>query len=139
MRLTCPNCGAQYEVPDQVIPLDGRDVQCSNCGGTWFQDHPDNPQPAQAHVPPEAEDDLWDDQGEPDDDEYDYDPEPDYDDASDPEEDAHRAPPSRDVSVNDLLREEAEREARLRAAEQLIASGDLVRRVERRAGALRAF
>jgi len=43
MRLTCPNCGAQYEVPDEVIPFDGRDVQCSNCGDTWFQGHPDNP------------------------------------------------------------------------------------------------
>ncbi|SEL38921.1 MJ0042 family finger-like domain-containing protein [Roseovarius azorensis] len=40
MRLTCPNCGAQYEVPDEVIPEDGRDVQCSNCGDTWFQQHP---------------------------------------------------------------------------------------------------
>ncbi len=37
MRLTCPNCGAQYEVPDDVIPEEGRDVQCSNCGDTWFQ------------------------------------------------------------------------------------------------------
>ncbi len=37
MRLTCPNCGAQYEVPDDVIPTAGRDVQCSNCGNTWFQ------------------------------------------------------------------------------------------------------
>ena len=40
MRLTCPNCGAQYEVPDDVIPPEGRDVQCSNCGSTWFQDGP---------------------------------------------------------------------------------------------------
>ncbi|MEO3413358.1 zinc-ribbon domain-containing protein [Roseovarius sp. CAU 1744] len=40
MRLTCPNCGAQYEVPDEVIPETGRDVQCSNCGDTWFQLHP---------------------------------------------------------------------------------------------------
>ena len=37
MRLICPNCGAQYEVDDKVIPDDGRDVQCSNCGHTWFQ------------------------------------------------------------------------------------------------------
>lgn len=42
MRLTCPNCDAQYEVPDDVIPQDGRDVQCSNCGNTWFQAHPDH-------------------------------------------------------------------------------------------------
>ena len=40
MRLVCPNCGAQYEVPDDVIPETGRDVQCSNCGDTWFQKHP---------------------------------------------------------------------------------------------------
>ncbi len=38
MRLTCPNCDAQYEVADTVIPDDGRDVQCSNCGTTWFQE-----------------------------------------------------------------------------------------------------
>ena len=43
MRLTCPNCGAQYEVPDDIIPTAGRDVQCSNCGNTWFQTHPDHP------------------------------------------------------------------------------------------------
>ena len=41
MRLTCPNCGAQYEIPDDVLPEAGRDVQCSNCGDTWFQQHPD--------------------------------------------------------------------------------------------------
>ena len=37
MRLICPNCGAQYEVADDVIPENGRDVQCSNCGHTWFE------------------------------------------------------------------------------------------------------
>lgn len=37
MRLNCPNCGAQYEVADDVIPQDGRDVQCSNCAHTWFE------------------------------------------------------------------------------------------------------
>ncbi len=37
MRIICPNCDAQYEVPDEVIPPEGRDVQCSNCGNTWFQ------------------------------------------------------------------------------------------------------
>ncbi len=40
MRLICPNCGAQYEVDGSVIPADGRDVQCSNCGHTWFQRQP---------------------------------------------------------------------------------------------------
>lgn len=37
MRITCPNCGAQYEIDPRVIPDIGRDVQCSNCGHTWFQ------------------------------------------------------------------------------------------------------
>ena len=37
MRLTCPNCNAQYEVDEKVIPKGGRDVQCSACGHTWYQ------------------------------------------------------------------------------------------------------
>lgn len=37
MRLTCPNCGAQYEVPPEAVPAAGRDVQCSACGHTWFE------------------------------------------------------------------------------------------------------
>ncbi len=37
MRLICPNCDAQYEVDAAMIPASGRDVQCSNCGKTWFQ------------------------------------------------------------------------------------------------------
>ncbi len=37
MRLVCPNCGAQYEVDDRVIPDSGRDVQCSACGHGWYQ------------------------------------------------------------------------------------------------------
>lgn len=42
MRLICPNCAAQYEVPVDVIPKGGRDVQCSSCGHTWYQNHPDD-------------------------------------------------------------------------------------------------
>jgi predicted Zn finger-like uncharacterized protein len=37
MRLICPNCDAQYDIADDVIPEGGRDVQCSNCTHTWFQ------------------------------------------------------------------------------------------------------
>lgn len=37
MRLICPECAAQYEVDVSVIPEGGRDVQCSNCGHTWWQ------------------------------------------------------------------------------------------------------
>lgn len=40
MRLVCPNCGAQYEVDDRVMPELGRDVQCSNCGHAWFHTPP---------------------------------------------------------------------------------------------------
>lgn len=64
MRLICPNCGAQYEISDDVIPEDGRDVQCSNCGHTWFQepahkaqdsDLDDDPTPEDASLSPPAE------------------------------------------------------------------------------------
>jgi predicted Zn finger-like uncharacterized protein len=37
MRLICPNCSAQYEIDGSLIPDEGRDVQCSNCGQTWFE------------------------------------------------------------------------------------------------------
>ena len=48
MRLVCPNCGAQYEVEDRLIPRAGRDVQCSNCGHGWFQERarPEEAEPA---------------------------------------------------------------------------------------------
>ena len=37
MRLICPNCSAQYEIDATLVPDEGRDVQCSNCGHTWFE------------------------------------------------------------------------------------------------------
>ncbi len=36
MRLTCPNCGAEYEVPDGLVPEDGRHVQCTSCQTRWY-------------------------------------------------------------------------------------------------------
>ena len=103
MRLICPNCNAQYEVPENVIPVDGRDVQCSNCGHTWFQHHPDTDLGAQdvADAPLPAED--WS---------------PDIDDEV--EDAAVESPPPAarrelDPAVAEILREEAEREARARA------------------------
>ncbi len=132
MRLICPNCGAQYEVPDGVIPVQGRDVQCSNCGHTWFQPHPDDdPDLAEElgqdpnTLPQEPEDqedpqpdpipDYWDDP-------EDGDVEEDVEEEEDlplppmpPEKSAGRR--ELDPSVADLLREEAELEARLRARE----------------------
>ena len=58
MRLICPNCGAQYDVPDGAVPPAGREVQCSSCSHTWFEiEAPDatqmaTPQTA-AVIPPE--------------------------------------------------------------------------------------
>ena len=116
MRLTCPSCGAQYEVPDDVIPEEGRDVQCSNCGNTWFQAHDDSQSPealaAEAAAPkdavwhPEVESDIAD--------------QPSVNQGAAPGSTPPPAPPKRrelDPSVADILREEAELEARAREAE----------------------
>lgn len=56
MRLTCPNCAAEYEVPEAAIPAEGRDLQCSNCGHTWFFDPygaPEGQEPMARPKPPE--------------------------------------------------------------------------------------
>jgi predicted Zn finger-like uncharacterized protein len=55
MRITCPNCGARYEVDDTLIPETGRDVQCSNCGKGWFQAR--HPEPEAPEEPLEAAED----------------------------------------------------------------------------------
>ncbi len=124
MRLVCPNCGAQYEVDDRVIPESGRDVQCSNCGHTWFQlpkGHPDeageeagsdtpvSPPPEPAPEPaPEPEPEPV--------------PEPEPEPAPEPEAQPEPAPePARqplDEELARILREEAEREARERERER---------------------
>ncbi len=93
MRLTCPNCKAQYEVDDSVIPDGGRDVQCSACGHTWYQ------YPRNVALDMRAAD---------------------LDDEDEDENDGTAAtPPSGatpkiDKTVLDVLREEAEREMRER-------------------------
>lgn len=134
MRLTCPNCDAQYEVDDNAIPETGRDVQCSNCGHAWFQlpaeleddlateeqaadrapeaDKPatDGPAPAGRPAPDGAQDARSDDglDGDQDD---------------DPAEAAPLPPPlpgarrSLDDGLKRLLREEADRESAARKAE----------------------
>ena len=138
MRLICPNCSAQYEVPADVIPAEGRDVQCSNCQETWFQTHPDTePQtdvvqtlkehfaqtePEAAPIPPQS-----DAISEPDpiDDEFERALDQELDTIA---EDASEIAPSPsimherskreiDPSVADILREEAQREREQRAAE----------------------
>lgn len=40
MRITCPNCSAQYEIEARLLPDEGREVQCSSCGHVWFQTKP---------------------------------------------------------------------------------------------------
>lgn len=114
MRLICPNCGAQYEVPDGVIPEQGRDVQCSSCAHTWFQAHPDHDaeladelgqeRPSEPETVAEYEEEL---------------PQEAPFEEQAPAEDEPAAPARRelDPSIAELLREEAEFETQQRAAE----------------------
>ena len=95
MRLICPNCGAQYEVGADVIPDGGRDVQCSNCGHTWFE-NPDDPSA-------EAEDDGL--------------VEIPVAQAPPPSEPPVPVRTQLDPSIADILREEAAREEEARRAE----------------------
>ncbi|MEO0342890.1 MAG: zinc-ribbon domain-containing protein [Pseudomonadota bacterium] len=37
MRLECANCGATYDVADNAIPSEGREVQCAKCNHVWLQ------------------------------------------------------------------------------------------------------
>ena len=99
MRLICPNCGAQYAVADDVIPTEGRDVQCSNCAHTWFEvpgasENDGEPKPRRPRSEPAASTERIG---------------------------AAPKPPSErrkvDPSVADILREEAARETQRRQAE----------------------
>lgn len=114
MRVICPNCDAQYEVAEDAIPAEGRDVQCSNCGHAWFQPHPvieaetEEPEPPfgpapATMTPAPGPDDLPEPEPEPE-------PEP------APPVPPPVAPRRRvDDSVLSVLREEAAFEARARA------------------------
>ncbi|WP_323770522.1 zinc-ribbon domain-containing protein [Antarctobacter sp.] len=114
MRLICPNCGAQYDVPLEVIPEAGRDVQCSNCGHTWFQKRVSQ-DPAVQSAPASA-------------------PAPDAGPNAAPEPIAAPDLPDPDLptpkkkidpEMAELFREEREFEARQRAAEGLETQPDL--------------
>lgn len=102
MRLICPNCGAQYDVPDGSIPPAGREVQCSGCSHAWFEIKAPDTDTAPAIPVPDI-------------------PEPD---THEPATEAPPAPPSStvpprrpiDESVKAILREEAARDSNLPAA-----------------------
>jgi predicted Zn finger-like uncharacterized protein len=149
MRLICPNCDAQYEIDDHAIPTEGRDVQCSACGHTWRQPHPDaTPVPEvegqeagasraalAVHDPADAwldEENRWNEAEKSWDDEDPVVPaEPDTRKlstaigAASANVEPVRKPLKEDVAA--ILREEAEREARTRRAEagSLESQGDL--------------
>ena len=114
MRLTCPNCSAQYEVPDDVIPEEGREVQCSNCEETWFQEK----YPVASTSKPEAKPASAIEAAfaEPDEVKAEDAPEPEA--AKVEPEPAIEGPVGNvDPAVSSILKEEAAREAELRERE----------------------
>lgn len=52
IRLTCPECGAEYRVDAGAIPAGGREVECSSCGHGWHQ--PAAPAPDRTAGPSEG-------------------------------------------------------------------------------------
>jgi predicted Zn finger-like uncharacterized protein len=109
MKLICPKCQAQYEIPDVAIPDIGRDVQCANCNETWFQAHPDAKAPSgpDAAVADPAPSDPKS-----------SDPKPGDPPKSGDAPIAEPETPRRELSpaVTDILRQEAAREKEARAA-----------------------
>ncbi|MFN3937914.1 MAG: zinc-ribbon domain-containing protein [Gemmobacter sp.] len=124
MRIGCPNCDAQYEVPDSAIPPEGRDVQCSNCGHVWFQ-RPAGHEPA--HEPEPAPEDFGTEDATEEADEWSeiLTEEPEAADEHEQEREDETAPaaepsvPRRplDDALLAILKEEAERETKEREAE----------------------
>ncbi len=135
MRLICPNCGAQYEVDASVIPAGGRDVQCSNCGHTWYQRAPSRPVEAaeaeQVHADVETAEaaeteqeyyedaDLAPEAAASASDEFAEDAD---EDEIEPETPPASARSALDPEVSGILQEEAQREQAERAAEQSLAT-----------------
>jgi predicted Zn finger-like uncharacterized protein len=58
MRIACPNCAAEYEVPEAALAAGPRLLRCARCGHTFEAAAPPPPEPAPAPAPkpePEAE------------------------------------------------------------------------------------
>ncbi len=121
MRLVCPNCGAQYEVDDRVIPEAGRDVQCSACGHAWFQ-MPQGHEPATEGAP-EQDDALPPEEQEEEGEAVSGAQAPRQPEAEPTGEE--RPPREIDEGVRSILQEEARHEIERRAAEQVETQPDL--------------
>lgn len=140
MKLICPNCQAQYEIPDVAIPETGRDVQCANCEETWFQARPDvktepdqggaegdvgadttpiaqKPSELKASEPKASE--LKVSEPKP------SEPKPSEPSAAEPVPVVEPAAPRRELSpaVSDILRQEAAREKEARSAKEKTTAG----------------
>lgn len=102
IRLKCPECGAEYRLPADAIPVRGRDVECSACGHVWLGTRP---------VRPAIAGDPADRSGNS--------PAP-----GDPAPQLNRPLP-RDVLA--ILREEAARELDARTSDEARAAGDIRR------------
>ena len=49
MRVTCPNCGSKFKVPDKALGTTGRKLKCGKCEHKWFQ-KPEADAPAAARA-----------------------------------------------------------------------------------------
>ena len=47
MRVTCPECGSKFKVPDKALGTTGRKLRCGKCSHEWFQE-PGAPEPEPA-------------------------------------------------------------------------------------------
>jgi predicted Zn finger-like uncharacterized protein len=131
MRMVCPNCGAQYEVDDRVIPESGRDVQCSACGHAWYQMPQGYSEDEDEAALPDHDDALLpedDDEGEGShEDEVAGTDEPTPEGIEPDDAPAPETPPRPEIDddVRSILREEAEHELSRRATEQVETQPDL--------------
>jgi predicted Zn finger-like uncharacterized protein len=58
MRIVCPSCSAEYDVPESLVTA-GRVVRCARCGGEWMPveagaAEPETVPPAIEDSPPDA-------------------------------------------------------------------------------------